>query len=66
MEKDFSRRSFNSDLEIEKVFASHSALSLDKQKRISVLKSLIELKEAQKVNPYRKMGEFQVKYTDKI
>jgi hypothetical protein len=39
---------------------------MDKRKRMMVLKSLVELKEAQKANPYKKMGEFQVKYTDKI
>jgi hypothetical protein len=34
--------------------------------RISALKSLVELKEAQKINPYKKVGECVVKYTDKI
>ncbi len=39
---------------------------MDKLKRITALKSLVELREAQKVTPYKKMGECYVKYTDKI
>ena len=34
--------------------------------RFSALKSLVELREAQKITPYKKMGECVVKYTDKI
>jgi hypothetical protein len=40
--------------------------SVDRKRRISALKSLIDLIEAQKVTPYKKMGECVVKYTDKI